>query len=112
MDENGKLLKSYRNGPSNINGMIEDYAFFIWGLIELYQATFDTYYINKALLLSEYQKEYFWDDKEGGFFFTSDIGEKLLIRNKEIYERYGFEVYHEWPNSGKGKTLWFMIRKP
>ena len=86
MDENGKLLKSYRNGPSNINGMIEDYAFFIWGLIELYQATFDTYYINKALLLSEYQKEYFWDDKEGGFFFTSDIGEKLLIRNKEIYD--------------------------
>ena len=40
------------------------------------------------------------------------ILETSVERNKEIYERYGFEVYHEWPNSGKGKTLWFMIRKP
>ena len=42
----GKLLKRYRNGIAGIDGMIEDYAFFIWGLIELYQADFDVKYID------------------------------------------------------------------
>ena len=86
MNEQGELLKSYRNGPSNINAMIEDYAFFIWGLIELYQATFNSVYIDNALLLSNYQKSHFWDANKGGFFFTSDKSKKLLIRNKEVYD--------------------------
>jgi len=86
MNEEGRLLKSYRHGPSNISGMIEDYAFFIWGLIELYQVTFNNTYIDEALILSDYQKEHFWDDKQGGFFFTSDVEKELLIRNKEIYD--------------------------
>lgn len=38
------------------------------------------------------------------------ILETSVLRNKAIYERYGFEVYHTWPDSGNGKTLWFMIR--
>ncbi|MFT4602718.1 MAG: hypothetical protein ACI857_002905 [Arenicella sp.] len=37
--------------------------------------------------------------------------ETSVERNKLIYERYGFRTYHEWPNSGNGKTLWFMIRE-
>jgi len=39
------------------------------------------------------------------------ILETSVERNKVIYERFGFEVYHEWSDSGGGKTLWFMIRK-
>ena len=68
MEEDGKLKKSYRNGPANIDGMIEDYAFFIWGLIELYQSTFEEKYIDTALLLSNYQIDHFWDNDKGGFF--------------------------------------------
>ena len=86
IDTDGGLLKSYRNGPSNIKGMIEDYAFFIWGLIELYQSTFDNKYIDIALSLSQYQLDNFWDDENSGFFFTSKKAEKLLIRNKEVYD--------------------------
>jgi hypothetical protein len=82
----GKLIKSYRNGPSNIDGMIEDYAFFIWGLIELYQSTYDEKYIDYAVLLSEYQLAHFWDKDNSGFFFISDLSEDLIIRNKEIYD--------------------------
>lgn len=37
--------------------------------------------------------------------------ETSVERNKEIYTRYGFHVYHEWLDSGGGKTLWFMIRE-
>jgi len=86
LDADGGLLKSYRNGPVNIKGMIEDYSFFIWGLIELYQSTFDNKYIDIALSLSQYQLENFWDNENSGFFFTSKKAEELLVRNKEIYD--------------------------
>jgi len=86
LTENGKLLKRYRNGISGIDGMIEDYAFFIWGLIELYQTDFDSKYILIASQLSDYQIEHFWDFENNGFYFTSDISEKLIVRSKEIYD--------------------------
>mgnify|MGYP006101261899 CR=1 FL=1 len=81
-----KLLKRYRNNHSGIDGMIEDYAFFIWGLIELYQSTFNEKYIELAAKLSDYQIEHFWDLDNGGFNFTSDLTEKLIINSKEIYD--------------------------
>ncbi len=86
IDDDGGLLKRYRNGHSGIKAMIEDYAFFIWGLIELYQADFDVKYISLAADLSDYQIDHFWDFNNKGFFFTSDIGEDLFVRNKEIYD--------------------------
>ena len=84
--DNGSLLKRHRNGNSGIDGMIEDYAFFIWGLIELYQASFDSKYISVSVDLSNYQINHFWDHEDKGFFFTSDISENLFIRNKEVYD--------------------------
>jgi len=86
IDDDGVLLKRHRNGKSGINGMIEDYAFFIWGLIELYQADFDSKYIEIAAMLSDYQIAHFWDIENHGFFFTSDNSEELIIRSKEIYD--------------------------
>ena len=86
VSKDGTLLKSYRQGATKINGMIEDYAFLIWGLIELYEATFKEEYISSALSLSDYQLANFWDKKNGGFFFTSSSSKKLIIRNKEIYD--------------------------
>ena len=85
-DNDGGLWKRHRNGVSGIDGMLEDYSFFIWGLIELYQATFNEKYILEAVRLSDYQLKYFWDYDNGGFFFTSNKSEKLLVRNKEIYD--------------------------
>ena len=81
-----RLLKRFRNNESGIDGMIEDYAFFIWGLIELYQSTFNDKYIELAARLSDYQIEHFWDFENGGFNFTSDLTEKLIISSKEIYD--------------------------
>jgi len=82
----GVLLKRHRNGISGIDGMIEDYAFFIWALIELYQANFDTKYIKVATDLSDYQINHFWDFENNGFYFTSDKSEELFVRSKEIYD--------------------------
>ena len=86
MNKDGKLLHRYRDGDSSITGNIDDYAFLIWGLIELYEATFKARYINKAVELTDFILKHFWDEPNGGFFFTPDFGEKLLVRTKEIYD--------------------------
>ena len=82
---NGKLLHRYKDGVSEIKAFLTDYAFLIWGLIELYEATFDIFYLKNALELHQIQIKDFWDDQIGGFYFTAIDSEKLLARQKEIY---------------------------
>jgi uncharacterized protein YyaL (SSP411 family) len=81
-----RLLHRYREGEAAIKGKLNDYAFLIAGLIELYQATFDHRYLEEALELTDSMIEYFWDEEEGGFFLTPDDGEKLLTRPKESFD--------------------------
>ncbi len=83
---NGRLLHRYRESVGEINAYLTDYAFLIWGLIELYEATFDIYFLKTALELHEIQLNHFWDNNIGGFFFTADDSEELLTRQKEIYD--------------------------
>ncbi|MHA1254587.1 MAG: thioredoxin domain-containing protein, partial [Promethearchaeota archaeon] len=56
------------------------------GLLELYEATFDVFYLDTALELNKQLIEHYWDDYIGGFFFTADDGEKLITRRKELYD--------------------------
>jgi len=83
-DNNGRLLHRYREGEAGIMANIDDYAFLVWGLIELYEATFDVRYLQTALELNNESITHFWDDENGGFYFTPDDGEELLVRQKEI----------------------------
>ena len=83
---NGDLLHRYRDGDASINANLDDYVFLIWGLIELYETTFDVHYLQTAIELNEVSLKNFWDDKNGGFYFTSDKNKDLLIREKEIYD--------------------------
>ena len=82
----GRLLHRYRNGSAEIDAYLDDYAFLIYGLIELYEACFDIKYLKWALELNNILIEHYWDDYIGGFFFTADDGEVLLTRQKEIYD--------------------------
>ena len=82
----GRLLHRYREGEAGIVANVDDYAFMIWGLIELYEASFDVQYLRWALELNESMQLHFWDSVGGGFFFTPDDGEDLLLRKKEIYD--------------------------
>jgi hypothetical protein len=86
MTEDGRLLHRHREGESGINGHVDDYAFMIWGLLDLYEASFEVDYLKVALRLNEKFIEDFWDKESGGFFFTSKAGEELLVRKKEIYD--------------------------
>ncbi|HOC66648.1 MAG TPA: thioredoxin domain-containing protein, partial [Methanothrix soehngenii] len=81
----GRLMHRYRQG-ADIQANLDDYAFLIWGLIELYEATFDVKYLKAAVHLNEIMDKHFWDGEAGGFFFTADDGEELLVRKKEYYD--------------------------
>ncbi len=81
-----RLLHRFRAGEAAISATVDDYAFPIWGLIELYEATFDNKYIDYAVELNNELLEHFWDSKDGGLYFTADDAEELLVRQKEIYD--------------------------
>jgi hypothetical protein len=83
-DEEGRLLHRYREGDADIRAHLDDYAFLVWGLIELYQTTFDARWLRAALELTDECLDHFWDGTEGGFFLTADDGEELIVRPKEL----------------------------
>jgi uncharacterized protein YyaL (SSP411 family) len=85
-DEKKRLYHRFRDGEALITGFLDDYAFFVWGLLELYETTFNIKYLRYALEFNQYMIEHFWDDENGGFYSTSDDGESLLVRQKVGYD--------------------------
>jgi uncharacterized protein YyaL (SSP411 family) len=85
-DGRGRLLHRYRDGEAAIDGMLDDYAFFTWGLLELYEATFEPGFLKTALELADNTINHFHDGRDGGFFFTADDGEAILFRQKDSYD--------------------------
>ena len=83
---NGRLLHEHGNSSAQLIGNADDYAFLIYGMLELYEAVFDVNYLKTAIKLNSDFILHFWDQKGGGFYFTADDGEKLLVRQKEIYD--------------------------
>ena len=84
--EEGKLLKRYRDGEAGLSAHLDDYAFLIWGLLELYEAEFQTEHLVRAHTLTKVMINEFWDPEGGGFFFTATGQSDLIHRNKEIYD--------------------------
>ncbi|MBN1324556.1 MAG: thioredoxin domain-containing protein [Methanotrichaceae archaeon] len=102
MYKNGALLHRYRLGVSGIEGKLDDYAFLIWGLIELYLATFKGGHLEMALDLSSAMVDLFWDGRRGGFFFTAEGDKSLIIREK---------VLSDGSNpSGNAVAAWNLLR--
>lgn len=82
----GRLKHRWREGESAIEGNLDDYAYLIWGLLELYQATFQAEYLKTALKLNQTLTKHFWDNEEGGYYFTPDHAPQILVRQKEAYD--------------------------
>jgi len=79
-------LHRYRDGQAGVQANLDDYAFLVWGLIELYEAIFDTKYLKVALELTSDMVRHFWDEDGGGLYLTPEDGESLFVRKKEIYD--------------------------
>ncbi|MFQ6612187.1 MAG: thioredoxin domain-containing protein [Fidelibacterota bacterium] len=86
LKKNKRLYRRFRNGSVGIDASLDDYAFIIWGLLNLYEATFDLKYLKTACDLTETMSAEFWDKENSGFFLGSDQSDKLLVRAKSGYD--------------------------
>ncbi len=77
------LIRSFRGGPANIGGFAEDYAFYIQGLLDLYEASFDVQWLQLAEQLQATQDRLFWDERNGGYFTSTGGDANILLRMKE-----------------------------
>lgn len=84
--DNGKLLHRFRDNESGLPAHIDDYAFIIQALLELFELTFKSDYLRTAIELNNILFDQYFDKINGGFFFTSDDNEELITRQKELYD--------------------------
>src|SRR5437868_8495237 len=83
----GRLLRTFSSGSQpKLNAYLEDYAYLIDALVDLYEATFEPRWIEAALDLAGVMVEQFWDDEQGGFFFTGKGHEALIARTKDPHD--------------------------
>jgi len=80
------LLRCYRNGPGSTRGFCDDYAFFIQGLLDLYEATGSIHYLETAQELQDTQDRLFLDSKNGGYYSTERDAPNLILRVKDDYD--------------------------
>ena len=84
--QNGRVLRTFKDGTAKLNGYLEDYSYLIEGLLAVYEATFDQKFFDSARGLADTMIEQFWDEAEGGFFFTSADHEELITRTKDYFD--------------------------
>jgi uncharacterized protein len=82
----GSLYRIYKNGSSKIPSYLDDYAFYINALLDLFEIKPDTQYIELAVQYTDYLTKNFWDSDENNFYYTSDFHESLPIRNKILHD--------------------------
>ena len=81
-----RLLRRYREGDAAIDGYAEDYAYLIFGLLELFQAAGDPRWLEWSLVLQDSQDAQFWDEQDAGWFSTTGSDPTVLLRLKEDYD--------------------------
>ncbi len=85
-DPRGRLQARWRDGQSAIPGKLDDYAFYCWGLLELYGATLELWYLAEAQQLAEHLLADFFDRGKGGLFPYGSEDEQLITRSKEVHD--------------------------
>ena len=83
---NGELCHTYTAGVVKQDVYLDDYTFFVRGLLGLYQATGDEEWLNSAKGLTDAMIQLFWDDKNGGFYYTKADAKHLIVRTKKPYD--------------------------
>ena len=86
MFDNGLLLHTYKDGQAKLLGYLDDYAFLIAGLLDLFEATHEGELLERAKALARTMVEEFWDEDNGGFFYTGKSHEQLISRTKPGFD--------------------------
>lgn len=84
--KNGRLLHRYHNGEKSIPGFLDDYAFFTWGMLELYAASSDVKYLSLSIEFNHKTNELFWDSDKDGYLFSGSDNETLITETKDLYD--------------------------
>jgi uncharacterized protein YyaL (SSP411 family) len=84
--KDGFLLRTYKDGVAKFNAYLEDYAFFIEGLVTLYETGGEFRWLKEAIALTDRMIEEFMDREGGGFFFTGESHEALIVRSKDYFD--------------------------
>jgi len=85
-DEDGKLVKRWRAGDAAHDAVLDDYAFVVLGLLELYETSFEVRYLRAALELAGTMVADFHDEERGGFYLSASGRSDLLVRPQEFYD--------------------------
>lgn len=86
MGDGDRLWHRWREGETAVPGQLDDYAFMIFGLLEIYESTFDVRALEKAVSLNAVVIDQFADETSGGFYLTADDAESLITRPKSLYD--------------------------
>lgn len=86
INKDGILMASFRDKDSKQLAYLDDYAYLVWALTELYNATFDVKYLKDALKFNKDMIDLFWDCKNHGFFLNSNDAKNLIDTAKDIYD--------------------------
>jgi uncharacterized protein YyaL (SSP411 family) len=82
----GRLRRTFKDGQSKLNAYVEDYAFYVAGLLDLFAAHSKQEYLDRSITYTDFMLQHFWDENEGNLFFTSDDHEQLISRTKNFYD--------------------------
>ena len=80
------LLRTYKDATAKLNAYLEDYAFLSDGLLTLYEATGELRWFEATLSITDKMIEEFWDEQNGGFFYTGRSHENLIVRSKDYFD--------------------------
>ncbi|MGC9193870.1 MAG: thioredoxin domain-containing protein [Syntrophobacteraceae bacterium] len=84
-NDNGRFYRRYRGNEAAVAAYADDYAFFIWGLIELYETVFDVTWLAQAVNLQEEMIRLF-SAPDGGFYFVGNDAEPMIVAEKPLYD--------------------------
>jgi len=83
---NGELLRTYKNGKAKLKGYLEDYAYLLSAILDVFEVNPSSKYLDLAIHYADYMIEHFWDSTNNGFYFTADNHEELIVRPKNNFD--------------------------
>ncbi len=86
LTKDGELLRTYKDGKGKIKGYLDDYAFLVNSLLDIFEVNPNSKFLDLALIHANYLIDHFWDSNGNSFFLTADNSEKLIIRPKNNYD--------------------------